>query len=325
MNLSHKTKKTIRIILVIAFYIGLYYVSKGHFEKIKDLDSNKIVISYLPLITAILLVPLNWYLESAKWKTSLLPIQKISTREAINGVLKGIPPSIFTPNRIGEAIGRPSVLNPENRISGALATAYCGLSQMPIMMFCGTISCLYFKICNINLQEANFLVSNWFIITGFTISIVVLLVYWFPKYTIPFVKKSQTSKGILSKLQFFCKYDTKQKSQIILLSLIRYIVYSTQNYLAIRAFGIDINYLEGLMSVFLIYAMMSFIPRPALAELGVRCSATVIVLKKYTEDFTSPTISSIFLWTINLLIPAIYGVTLYISEKKHKKNSEKIW
>lgn len=321
MELSPKTKKAIKLTLVIIFYIGLYYVSKGHFEKLDGISSEDIKIEILPLVAAILLVPANWWLESLKWKAALRPVEQVTTKQAVRGVLKGIPPSIFTPNRVGEAIGRPSVLKKENKLSGMLATGYCGLSQMPIMMICGVLACIYFKFYGENFQDYNFLTSWWFIAVGLIAALMLMAVYLFPKYTIPYVKNSEKSKGLRNKLQFFCNYEMREKWKLFLLSLTRYIVYSTQNYLSIKAFGIDINYIEGLNSVFLIYALMSFVPRPALAELGVRCSATVLVLRNYTDDFTSPTISSVFIWTINLLIPAIYGSVLYLQEKKDKKNS----
>ena len=64
-----------------------------------------------------------------------------------------------------------------------------------------------------------------------------------------------------------------------------------------------------------------------MAELGVRCSASVMVLKEYTSDFRLPTISSIILWSINLLLPAICGGVFYLIRKKErveKKVDEKV-
>jgi hypothetical protein len=110
----------------------------------------------------------------------------------------------------------------------------------------------------------------------------------------------------------------------MLMSLVRFLVYSLQNYLTIIGLGIEIDFVDGMMSVFLIYALMSFVPRPALAELGVRCSASVMVLKEYTSDFRLPTISSIILWTINLLLPAVCGGVFYLIKKKERGNEKKV-
>jgi len=319
MRIPKRLKQVLKVILVLAFYYGLYLLSKDHFSQLADLDTNHLEIHYLPLVAAVLMVVPNWFLEAVKWRISLRPVESLSLKDSIIGVLKGIPPSLFTPNRVGEAIGRPSVLQKGNRIQGALATAYCGFSQMPVMMMCGVLSCIYFSCMDVEFVHTSFLTKWWFILIGVLATICLVLLFLFPKYTIPFVKNSDKSQGLRSRLQFFCNYSYREKVHLLAVSAMRFLVYSTQNYLTILSLGISIGFLDGMMSVFLIYTLMSFIPRPALAELGVRCSATVLVLKDYTADYTLPTISSIILWSINLLLPAICGAVFYFVRKKEKK------
>ena len=320
MKLNPKVKKLLGLLLAAGFYVGLYFVSKDNFEKLREIDQNALEINYAPLFVSFMLVILNWYFEALKWRISLRPVQRISVRLSVAGVLKGIPPSIFTPNRIGEALGRPSVLKEENRFQGVLATAYCGLSQMPVMIFCGLFSCVYFSLTGQDFAGAEFLTSWVFIVSGVCVFATVTAVYLFPQYSIPFLRRTRRAKGLLRKLYFFCNYRMRDKLRLLMFSLLRYIVYSTQNALAIKAFGIEIGVLEALMSVFLIYALMSFVPRPALLELGVRCSASVFVLGKYTADFSAPTVSSVYVWCVNLLIPAVLGTAFYLLGKKIKKN-----
>ncbi|MBQ3656502.1 MAG: flippase-like domain-containing protein [Bacteroidales bacterium] len=307
MKYIRKYKRIITLVFVFICYIVLFYISKDNFEKLKDIDKNSLEINYFLLGAAVLLVVPNWLLEAVKWRISLQPIEKITLKTSIKGVLKGILPSVITPNRIGEAVGRPTVLEEKNKISGAFATAYCGLSQMPVMIFCATIACVY---CGYSL---------YITLPAFLATLITGLCYQFPEYLIPFVRKKTKHKRFLGKLYFFSNYQHNEKLRLIFFSFLRYLVYSSQNCLAIIAFGVNAKFIDGLMSVFLIYAMMSFVPRPALLELGVRCSATVFVLSKYTSDFSAPTVSSVFIWCVNLLIPAILGTFFYFFEKKTKK------
>ena len=319
MSINSKTRKILSVCFVLACYVGLYFISKDNFNKLKNFQFSDLLFfdgSLLSLCCC--LVGANWFLEAVKWQISLIPIEKISLKNSFIGVLKGIPISLFTPNRIGEALGRPTVLKEENRISGAFATVYCGLSQMPIMMLFGVFSCVYFSFSTHGFSKAQFLTSEWFIILGFVLTVIVFLCYFFPEYLIPFVKNRKKTNWV-SKLKFFCKYNCREKTMLLLFSFFRYFVYSLQNYFAIVSFGLEINFLEGLASVFLIYALMSFVPRPALLELGVRCSASVAILSRYTSDFTIPTISSVFVWCVNLFFPALIGTALYLFEKKGKK------
>ena len=319
MKVPKKVILLLKIVLVLAFYYGLYLLSKDHFSQLADLDTSHIDIRYVPFAAALLLVFPNWLLEAVKWKISLRPGEEITLSGSIMGVLKGIPPSLFTPNRVGEAIGRPSVLHKGHRLSGALATAYCGFSQMPVMMLCGVLSCIYFSCMDVEFTHTTFLTKWWFILIGVAATAVLLLFFIFPQHAIPFVKNSEKSEGLRKRLSFFCNYSYREKFRLLGVSSARFLVYSIQNYLTILSLGINIGLLDGMMSVFMIYALMSFVPRPALAELGVRCSATVLVLKDYSADYTLPTISSIILWTINLLFPAICGAVLYFIGKKAKK------
>lgn len=320
MRIPKSIKTTLKIILVIAFYYGLYLLSKDHFSQLTDIDTESIAVSWLPLILAILLAVPNWLLEAAKWRLSLRPVEDVSFGRSLVGVLKGIPPSLFTPNRVGEAVGRPSVLQKGHRIMGALATAYCGFSQMPVMLLMGSVSCIYFAMMDVELCHSTFLTQWWFILICVAGGLLLGLFFVFPQYTIPFVRNSDKSEGLRNRLRFFCQYTYREKFGLFGVSWARFMVYSIQNYLTIVALGIDIGFVDGLMSVFLIYTLMSFVPRPALAELGVRCSASVLVLKDFCADYSKPTISSIILWCINLLLPAICGAMLYIVDKKDKKN-----
>ncbi|MCR5456285.1 MAG: flippase-like domain-containing protein [Bacteroidales bacterium] len=324
MKVHPTLKKIIKIVLVIAFYVGLYLLTKEHFEQFGALTTDNIQVSWFPLVLALLLVAPNWLLEAVKWRISLSPVEKVSFGVSFVGILKGITPSLFTPNRVGEAFGRPSVLQHGHRFSGGMATAYCGFSQMPVMMLMGVLSCMYFMWREVEISHSTFLTTWWFVALGFACTIAVGVLYMYPKYTIPFVRNSEKSSGIRRKLNFFCHYTYKERLQLMFFSLIRFFVYSLQNYLTIIGLGIEINFPDGMMSVFLIYALMSFVPRPALAELGVRCSASVMVLKEYTMDFRLPTISSIILWTINLLLPAICGGVFYLIRKKERVDEKKV-
>ena len=55
---------------------------------------------------AVVLMPVCWLFEAAKWRMLMGPVLKMNLREALRAVLGGISISLFTPNRIGEYGGR---------------------------------------------------------------------------------------------------------------------------------------------------------------------------------------------------------------------------
>lgn len=297
----------LKILAVIAFYVFLYCISIPYIEQLKEFYQingfNNIRLNIFAI--AIILVVPNWLLESVKWLYALLPIQSITLKTAIVGVLKGIPPSTFTPNRIGETVGRPTVLLPQHRIEGGFATLYCGISQMPIMLILMAIA-LYTK--------------PFYGILALIGAAIVAALFYNPKIFVPIFKKIKRTQKLANKLEFFSRYTATQQHTLLIISAARYLVYCTQNYLILNALGINIGIIDGYLAIFLIYGIISFVPRPALAELGVRCSVATLVLSHYTPTPLLPAAASALLWIINILIPCIIGTFFYINRKKHQKN-----
>ncbi|MBO4244097.1 MAG: flippase-like domain-containing protein [Bacteroidales bacterium] len=307
------------IIIAAAFYYYLYRLSVPHFQNIKELeqitDFNNFGFKYL--FMALFLCFPNWILESVKWQTAVMPIEKINIKTAIKGVLRGVPPSTFTPNRIGETVGRATVLQPSNRVQGAFATAYCGISQMPVMAMSAAAGALWLALQGVNIQNAAFITSWWFAAAFAFIAAAAAAIFYKPTALIPAAKNRW--QRLTAKLEFFGSYTPAAKHRIIIISALRYCVYSIQNYLLLKTFGINIGIADGMAAVFVIYGIISFVPRPALAELGVRCSVSAVVLQPFTQNPLVPAASSAVLWIINILIPCIIGTVLYFVSKKSEK------
>ena len=320
--MKKKVLAIIEILAAIAFYVFLYKVACEHFQQLKELD--KIIdyknIEHKYLFIAIVLVIHNWLLEAVKWRTAIMPIEPITLQTAVKGVLKGIPPSTFTPNRVGETIGRPSVLTPGNRISGAIATAYCGISQMPVMLTFAAAGSAWLILNGVDYGNIDFVTKPYIICIATICAALASILFYNPQWIVRLLKNRKRFAKAVQKLEFFSKYDLRTKHTIIAVSAARYMVYFTQNLLLILASGIHIGIADGLAVVFMAYGIISFVPRPALAELGVRCSVAVLLLQPYTQNIVLPAAASAALWIINILIPSIIGTFFYIKRKKIQKN-----
>ncbi|MBO7227782.1 MAG: flippase-like domain-containing protein [Bacteroidales bacterium] len=96
------------------------------------------------MILAIFLLPLNWFLESIKWKVILSNLEKISTFTAFKSVLSGITVGFFTPNRIGEYPGRVVYISNKNKVP-SIALGFVGsLAQTLVILICGLPSAFIF-------------------------------------------------------------------------------------------------------------------------------------------------------------------------------------
>ena len=110
-------------------------------------------------------------------------------------------------------------------------------------------------------------------------------------------------------------YSGLELLTVLLLSFLRYCVFTLQFYILLMMFSIEIPLLHGLMIISLIFFIMTAIPTVTMAELGVRGSVSLYFIDLYfakfgamTENIDIGVVSSTStLWLINLAVPAILG------------------
>jgi hypothetical protein len=107
---------------------------------------------------------------------------------------------------------------------------------------------------------------------------------------------------------------------ILLLAFIRYIVFTFQFYLLMIFFGVHLDYSQAMIMIAMIFYVMSLIPTMALTELGVRGAAATYFLGKLSPDSIAIINSTISLWLINLVVPALIGA-IFVFQFKLQKNS----
>jgi hypothetical protein len=126
-------------------------------------------------------------------------------------------------------------------------------------------------------------------------------------------------KGMQKFFRVFAFYRNREMATVMMLSLARYLVFSSQFYLLLILLEVRIPYLNALVLIALIYFIMAIIPTIALTELGIRGSVALYVFGLYfgqlfptTEAYSVGIFAaSTLLWMINLGIPAVVG-TIFV-------------
>jgi hypothetical protein len=100
-----------------------------------------------------------------------------------------------------------------------------------------------------------------------------------------------------------------------LLSALRYVVFLTQFYLAIKLMGLNFTLLKCLLVIPVIYLVLAAIPTIALAELGVRGSVAVFLFGLINgshgldpETSLAVVSASTLIWLINIAFPSLAGI-----------------
>jgi len=89
------------------------------------------------LVVTLILLPVNLLLEALKWKLFVSKIQKIDILTSLKSILSGIYTGFFTPNRVGELVGRVAFIDAEKRKSGVTLSIVNSLTQNLATIVCG--------------------------------------------------------------------------------------------------------------------------------------------------------------------------------------------
>lgn len=327
-----KVRKSLNLLLQIAIILAAYaFLYKQVIQK-TDIDevilaleqklSNASFITYST--TAFLLMFLNLGVEAKKWKLLIGKYEYVPFFKAFKAVFSGVTVSVFTPNRIGEYFGRVFILKHLHPLKGVLITFIGSMGQLLATILIGSISSLIFipRILDVFIFQNHLLFIGIIIATLIILALLVLLYLNFSVISLFSRKLIPGANEKLDKyIDVFEAYNSTDLLKILLLSLARYMIFTTQFILLLLAYGIKIPFMHYLTVIPVIFLVMTIIPTIALSELGIRGSVSLYFLGFYlTEtvglyDLSSLGIvaASTTLWLFNLAIPALTGTFFVFS------------
>ena len=232
-------------------------------------------------------------------------LEEISFADSLKAILTGITVSIFTPNRAGEFGGRIFFLEKADRIKAILVTFIGSFSQLLITIITGSIAIFFYgsstEFSNSPLFYAVIILLVIFVssMVGIYLNIMQLpesLTNW------KWAKKLEPYIDILN------TYSKNELYRVLGLSMLRYVIFTIQFFLLLKLFGVEIDFLPGLMMIALTFFAISAVPTIALTEIVVRGSAALTFIGMLSNNNSGIIAASFSLWLINIVLPAIAGM-----------------
>jgi uncharacterized membrane protein YbhN (UPF0104 family) len=286
-------------------------------ETIKtSLSSNKIFL----LLFAILLIPVNWGLEAIKWQLLVKDIHKISFFKAFEAVLSGVSFSVTLPNRVGEYLGRMMYMPDGSRLRTISASIVGSVAQLAITLSIGTIGLLALKK-EILQQYPQLTIWFQFIFYGLVFITILLLFLFFNVNTlVPLANKIIKNSKYLYLIEALGRFNKQFLFQLIFLSFLRYVIFLLQYFLLFALFNVDVSVvvIASVMSV--VFLAMSVIPSIALVEIGLRGEVSLKLMGIFSANSLGIGLTTVSVWFMNLIIPAILGSLLLLNIKLIRKN-----
>jgi hypothetical protein len=307
-------------ILVLAFIFIYRRVNNNanlrQFETlIANISHNKVVIT---MSFVMLLMIVNWVLESLKWKYLTRELVTITAWEAIEAVFCGLTWAIFTPNRIGEYGGRVMFLPNRKRIHGLFAMAVGSFGQNVITNVLGLSALIWFSFTFLHL---NIWMSLSLSVAAISFMVLLLIFYFNIRWLVSLLNSISFLKKYHRFFNIMGRYKTTELLNIMWFCLARFFVFSFQYYLVIHLLMPEISLFPMMMMVFILFFIQSALPSLDLLDVGVR-SMTASTFFVYITDQKIAVIAAVSsIWLINLIIPAILGSVFVLKLKFFDRTS----
>lgn len=296
--------------LLVILYYQLFERKEVTLGELYQLFKQQLSRQQLPiLLGVVVLMPLNWLIETKKWVVLLQPIQQLRVFQALRVVLIGLTGSLFTPNRIGEYGGRLLLLAPQKRYQAVYATLLGACSQWIVLILLG-----WWALMLAFYQQWLPLSTTWFWVLlglGAIGSALVLLVYfhlkrflnwmitwkWAAKWTAP-IKDTP-----------FAYYHVSLLWKALAYALLRSLTYSIQYVGLLCFFGYESSLLIMLVGVLIVYLLQTGIPLPPSTGLLARGNIALFIFGSLEASALNSSIlaATFSLWLLNVILPAVWG------------------
>jgi hypothetical protein len=309
---------SLKLLVALAAYgyvaFKLQKVATGDMiETLFVLTSKKGLFS---LLFVVMLMPVAWFFEAAKWRIALKGIEHVGIVKALFTVWYGVSVGLLTPNRIGEPFGRMAMVEPSNRGKAAILSLICGMAQQLVTIVFGLMGLIWFYIY---WQEdfAIKLFSPLNILIILIVAVATTLILFFATKIGRVIDGFSLAKKLFDEEKIDVTVRMKTHLIIFGYSALRYLVFSTQLFILFNIFDIDTSLQAAYMAIFTTYLLSSVIPSIALSEMGIRAGVAIVVVGSIWPNVAAISAATILLWLFNVALPGLFAAWIpFVQEKR---------
>lgn len=314
---NYKAKQFFWLILKIGIVFGcLYFIYLKLFknEQISFVDFWQIIKenhinSTKNLFILLCFSFMNWFFEILKWKKIVSSFEKITFSEASKQSFSSLVVSLITPNRVGEYPAKAVFYRPlKRKLIIALNFIHNSFQLLTTILFgfLGALFFIYFDYFSLSFQPYY---------TLFFFGIIL-----FFGTAVKLKRISYIRIGVEKSILFWRQIPEKIKIKTFLFSILRYIVFSHQFYFLLLIFNIEINYLQAISGVSLMYLIASVIPFLSLFDVVLKSAVAVFVFSFFDVDELKIVSTTLLMWIFNFVLPALIG-SYFVLRFKPKINT----
>lgn len=277
--------------------IVLVWIAVQIHTKVQSMDWGvpidvKVWDFFLTIIAVLVLMIVNWGLETRKWYLLVLRWKTISMKEAFGDVMRGTALGLVTPANIGDYGGRLIRYPKEEIKRGLLANLISSLIQNSIHLSVGGIAFLCWISYTTVAQTWISIITN---IVG--LGLLWLLI------------------GRYANSIFRTQLSSILSIKVYVLALFRYMIFVFQYVLLLNSLAVSLPFTSKVLGVALIYGIQSGLPLPGWLDVLARGEIALWVWGEHGVQAISVLIATYLLWFINKVVPATIGSILIWKEE----------
>ncbi|MFD2242052.1 lysylphosphatidylglycerol synthase domain-containing protein [Flectobacillus roseus] len=258
-------------------------------------------------IALLVLMVLNWTLESWKWRTLLEHIEPISIAQAFKSVLTGLALGMLLPSGTGDVAGR--IINLKKKTEGIGAGIVSGIIQTIVTLSFGYVGLVFIvqKFCLNNTLE------SYLVLVMPTLGLVASILFWYSKKL-----KLIQHKRIQQVLTAIFSLTKKQWVRLFTIGMIRHLVFILQFCLLFNWAGVKLPFVDTLSIVNSVFLAKTIIPAlNFVSDLGVRELSAIYFMRHYAVDINQVITATFSLWLLNIGIPVLIGSIWILFTRKN--------
>ena len=248
----------------------------------------------------------NWFFEILKWQKLAAFVQSTSFYNSLKQCLAALTASLLTPNRIGDYAAKVAYYPSQHRKRILVLNLIGHMAQMTATVVIG-LTGLYFFSDQYGIDLPLFRIAR--------IAALVVIIILFSIFSGGKVK--YRVKGIqLGKLFSFLRtLPLSLKASTLLLSFIRYFIFSAQFVWLLQLFGVEVSYFQAMVVISTLYLISSLIPTFMITDVIVKGSIALYLFNLAgVNDLTVLSIITL-MWILNFALPALIGSFYVLSYK----------
>lgn len=260
------------------------------------------------LLLAVAMLPLNLFWQSARWWLLLKKVKpEVSFRESFQSMLVGLTLGLAVPGGIG-GWGKIFAIPEKSRttlLGLAVTESVCTYTAT---LFWGLPALAYFFWRQI--WPALLVMA----LSALIITLLVLLRRRIYRTVFPVIPFKERAEDFVEAVKLI---GTRRVFLILGISLLAFVTFSSQLFIIVRGF-VDFGGVFLIASIFMVFLVKNSFPI-GFGDLGTREGATMFFLGKCGISSSAALDSSLLLFAINMLLPALVG-SFYLRRLKLRAN-----